>query len=80
MDDDPDLKPVRRFELKLLEGKMKTLEANVDAALERLRTDMAKRDEEFAKNLNAMTRWLVGAIIGSTGLAVVILGFLIRLP
>lgn len=59
---------------------MKTLEANVGAALERLRTDMAKRDEEFAKSLNAMTRWLVGAIIGSIGLAVVILGFLIRLP
>ena len=59
---------------------MKTLEANVGAALERLRTDMAKRDEEFAKSQYAMTRWLVGAIIGSIGLAVAILGFLIRLP
>ena len=59
---------------------MKTLEANVGAALERLRTDMAERDKEFAKSLNAMTRWLVAAIIGSIGLAVVILGLLIRLP
>ena len=59
---------------------MKFLEANVGAALERLRTDMAKRDEEFAKSQNAMTRRLVGVIIGSIGFAVVILGFLIRLP
>ena len=44
MDDEHDLAPVRRFELKTLEANMKTLEANVGAALERLRTDMARRD------------------------------------
>lgn len=76
MGDEPELKPVRRFELNLLDGNMKTLEANIGAALERLRTDMAKRDEEFAKSQNARDWRMIGAI----GLAVVILGFLIRLP
>ena len=55
---------------------MKTLEANIDATLERLRADMAKRDEEFAKSQNAQAWRIIGAI----GLAVVILGLLIRLP
>ena len=75
-----DREPIRRIELKLLEAKMKTLEANIGAALERLRADMAKRDEEFAKSQNARDWRMIGTIIGSFGLAVVILGLLIRLP
>ena len=74
------LEPVRRIVHKLLVGNTKTLEANIDSAHDRLRAEMTKRHEEFAKSLNAMTRWLVGAIIGSIGLAVVILDFLIRFP
>ena len=71
-----DLEPVRCIVLKLLVGNMKTLEANIDATLERLRADMAKRDVEFAKSQNAQAWRMIGAI----GLAVVTLGMLIRLP
>ena len=65
---------------------MKTLEANVGAALERLRADMARRDEESARRdeesarqQNAREWRLFGALVGVIGLAVVILGVLIRL-
>lgn len=74
------LEPVRRIVHKLLVGNMKTLEANIDSALERLRTDMAKRDEEFAKSQNVRDWRMIGAVIGSFGLAAVFLGLLILLP
>lgn len=87
MDDDPDLEPVRSFELKLLEGEMKVFVSNVEAALSGLRADfadlkadLAKRDEERARQQNAREWRLFGAMIGALGLAVVILGMLIRLP
>ena len=83
MDDEPDLTSVCRFELKLLEGEMKIFGSNVEAALAGLRadfadlkTDLAKRDEEEARQQNAREWRLFGLI----GLTVVILGLLIRLP
>ena len=71
-----DVEPVRRIELNLLVGDMITLEVNIDAALERPRTDMTKRDEKFVKSQNARAWRMIGVI----GLAVVILGLLIRFP
>ena len=111
MDDDPDLEPVRRFELKLLEGEMKVFVSNVYAALAGIRADnaelktylkselakqdkerakqdkerakldeeRARKDEERARQQNAREWRLFGALVGVIGLAVIILGLLIRL-
>ena len=98
MDDDPDLEPIRRFELKLLDGEMKVFVSNVYAALAGIRADnaelktylkselakqdkeRARKDEERAKQQNAREWRLFGALVGVIGLAVIILGLLIRLP
>ena len=66
---------------------MKIFVSNVESALAGLRADfadlktgLAKRDEEEARQQNAREWRLFGALFGLIGLAVVILGLLIRLP
>ena len=66
---------------------MKIFGSNVEAALSGLRadfadlkTDLAKRDEEEARQQSAKELRLFGALVGLIGLAAVILGLLIRLP
>ena len=69
----------------VLKQEVHTVHANYLTALERnerkmaeLKTDMAKRDAEAARRDRDNTRWIVASILGGVGIAVVILGFLIR--
>ena len=70
---------------------MKVFVSNVYAALEGIRADnaelktylkseLAKQDKERARQQNAREWRLFGALVGVIGLAVIILGLLIRLP
>ena len=65
MSDAPDNHELAR-QVAVLEERMKTMQADLSATLERFRADMANRE----------TRMLL-AIAGMIGLAVAILGFLI---
>ncbi len=67
--------------LAVLEERMNTKAAETESALDRLRADMAARDTDAAKRetdaAKRETRMLL-AIAGMIGLAVAVLGFLIR--
>ncbi|MBC6437928.1 MAG: hypothetical protein GDA52_07290 [Rhodobacteraceae bacterium] len=55
------------------------MQVRYEGALDRLRADLAQRDAELARRELRMTLTLLGAVLGSVGLATAILGFLIRL-
>ena len=59
--------------IAVLEERMKTMQAQYEGALDRLRADIARQELR-------LTITVVGTVVGTVGLAVAILGFLIRLP
>ena len=58
--------------IAVLEESMGSMQAQYEGALDRLRADLARRELR-------MTLTLLGAVLGSVGLATAFLGFLIRL-
>ncbi len=62
--------------LAVLEEGLQTMQAQHESALDQIRADMARQGEETARRELRITRTVLGAV----GLAVVILGLLIRLP
>ena len=65
--------------IAVLEERMVSMQVRYEGALDRLRADLAQRDAELARRELRMTLTLLGAVLGSVGLATAILGFLIRL-
>ncbi|MCY4167735.1 MAG: hypothetical protein OXE82_05595 [Rhodobacter sp.] len=74
MGDAPDIHELAR-QVAVLEERMKTMHAEYEGALDRLRADMERRDADAAKRDKDNLRWQIGLWIA----AVVILGVLIRL-
>jgi len=62
--------------LAVLEERINTMKAQSESAIDRLRADIAQRDAETARR----ELRIVLTVVGAVGLAVAILGFLIRLP
>ncbi len=83
---EPTLQDLAR-KLAVLEERMNTRQAEQESAIDRLRadmanwkTDMANWKAESAKNERDNIRWVIGLAVGLWAAAVIILGFLIRLP
>ena len=74
MGDAPDIHELAK-QVAVLEKRMKTMHAEYEGALDRLRADMERRDADSAKRDKDNLRWQIGLWIA----AVVILGVLIRL-
>ena len=74
MGDAPDIHELAK-QVAVLEKRMKTMHAEYEGALDRLRADMERRDADAAKRDKDNLRWQIGLWIA----AVVILGVLIRL-
>ncbi len=77
--------------LAVLEERMKTMQAEHESALDRLRADiradmgrlsegMAQRDTEAARRGTRLIVTIAGLMIGISGLAVAFLAFLVGLP
>ncbi len=70
----------------VLEEKMNTKHAETETAIERmnatferLRTDMAKRDADMAKQGKSNMQWIAGFVLGSAVLVITALGFILAL-
>jgi len=69
--------------LAVLEDRMNTMKAQSESAIDRLRVDIARQGESIAQRDAETARResrIVLTVVGAVGLAVAILGFLIRLP
>ncbi|MCY4260977.1 MAG: hypothetical protein OXC91_12035 [Rhodobacteraceae bacterium] len=75
MESESDMHTLAR-QMAVMEERMKSMKADYESALDRLRADMALHREDGAKR---ETRMLL-AMAGMIGLAVAILGILISLP
>ena len=75
---EPTIREVSK-ELATLREQMNTHQAKYEGALERLRTDMAKRDADAAHREIIRLRWQIGIWIAGVLVTIAALGIFIRL-